>query len=160
MLPVPITPILMSTLLSEFSCLSNVLLFSYWRILLELWQRGIHLVPRMRVYCPHIHLRSEAARIIQARRSDRDKLRGSVGVAHDGRAAVRAKTSAGHATCLTRRGMEVQRALQEIEGFRRHDDERRKRASAGSLAIPAMTVNHHHRFSCGFVPNRAASASA
>jgi len=78
----------------------------------------------MRVYCPHIHLRSEAARIIQARRSDRDKLRGSVGFAHDGRAAVRAKTSAGHATCLTRRGMEVQRALQEIEGFRRHDDER------------------------------------
>jgi hypothetical protein len=45
------------------------------RILFKLWQRGIHLVPRVRVACPHIHLRVEPARIIQTRRSDRDKLR-------------------------------------------------------------------------------------
>jgi len=147
MLPAPMIPILMFALV----------LFG---ILFKLRERGIHLIPRVRVRYPHIHLRVEPAWIIQARRSDRDKLRGSVGFAHDGRAAVRAKTSASHATRLTRRGMEAQRALQKIEGFRRHDDKRRKRASAGSLAIPAMTVNHHHWFSSGFVTNRAASASA
>src|SRR5204863_2795002 len=46
------------------------------------------------------------------------------------------------------------------ESFFRHDDERRKRASAGALAISTVTVKHHHRFCCGFVANRAASASA
>jgi hypothetical protein len=50
--------------------------------------------------------------------------------------------------------------LQELESFRRHDDERRKRTSAGSLAISTVTVKHHNRFCCGFVANRAASASA
>src|SRR4029453_17978698 len=56
--------------------------------------------------------------------------------------------------------METRRALQELESFRRHDDEGRKRTSAGSLAISTVTVKHHHRFCCGFVANRAASASA
>jgi hypothetical protein len=50
--------------------------------------------------------------------------------------------------------------LQELESFRRHDDERRKRTSAGSLAISTVTVKHHNRLSCGFVANRAAGASA
>ena len=66
----------------------------------------------------------------------------------------------GLATHLTGRGMEAQRALQELESFRRHDDERGKRASAGLLAISTVTVKHHNRFCCGFVANRAASASA
>jgi len=50
--------------------------------------------------------------------------------------------------------------LQELESFRRHDDVRRKRTSAGSLAISTVTVKHHNRFCCGLVANRAASASA
>src|SRR5437773_2997949 len=49
---------------------------------------------------------------------------------------------------------------QELESFRRHDDERRKRTSAGLLAISSVTVKQHHRFCRGFVANRAASASA
>jgi hypothetical protein len=45
----------------------------------------------MRVRCPHIHLRIEPTRIIEARRSDRDKLRVRVGLDHNRRAAFRAK---------------------------------------------------------------------
>jgi hypothetical protein len=56
--------------------------------------------------------------------------------------------------------MEAWRALQKLESFRWHDDKRGKRTSAGSLAISAMTVKHQHRFGCGFVANRPASASA
>src|SRR5204862_8271992 len=86
----------------RFSIPRTVLIFGimfsfvlFW-ILFKLWQRGIHLVPRVRVGCPHIHLRAEPARIIQARSSHRDKLRDRVRLDHDRRAAVRAKrTSAG-----------------------------------------------------------------
>jgi hypothetical protein len=41
--------------------------------------------------------------------------------------------------------------LQELESFRRHDDESRKRTSAGTLAISTVTVKHHNRFCGGFV---------
>ena len=61
---------------------------------------------------------------------------------------------------LTGRGMEARRTLQELERFRRDDDERRKRTAAGSLAIPAVTVKHQNRFCRGFVADRAARASA
>jgi hypothetical protein len=62
----------------------------------------------MRVRCPHIHLRIEPTRIIEARRSDRDKLSVRVGLDHNRRAAFRAKAATGHATAtrLTRQGME------------------------------------------------------
>jgi hypothetical protein len=49
--------------------------------------------------------------------------------------------------------------LQELESFGRHDHERRKRTSAGSLAISTVTVEHHNRFCRGFVAICAASAS-
>src|SRR5437667_5723176 len=71
------------------------------RILFKLWQRGIHFVPWVRVRCPHIHLQGEPARIIQARSSDRDKLRDRVGLRHNRRAAVRAKAPMGLATRVT-----------------------------------------------------------
>src|SRR5947207_15976332 len=72
------------------------------RILFKLRQRGIHLIPRVRVRCPDIHLRVEPTRIIQARRSDRYDVRGRVGLAHNRRAAVRAKAPTGLAARLTR----------------------------------------------------------
>jgi hypothetical protein len=56
--------------------------------------------------------------------------------------------------------MEAGRTLQELESFRRHDDERRKRASAGLLAIPAVTMKHQDGLCRRFVTNRAASATA
>jgi len=58
------------------------------------------------------------------------------------------------------RPMEAERALQEPEGFRRHDYEKRKRPATGSLAIATMAVKHHHGFCYGFVANRAARAAA
>ena len=133
--------------------------FALFGILFKLWQRGIHLVPRMRVGRPHIHLWVEPAPIIQAGSSDRDKLWGRVGLAKNRRAAVRTKGPMGLATRLTRRGMEAWGAFQELERLRRHDDERGKRTSAGSLAISTVTVKQHNRFCRGFVANRAASAS-
>ena len=74
-------------------------------------QRGIHFVPWMRVTGPHVHLWFEPARIIQARRSDRNKLRNGIGLDHNRRAAVRAKTPAGHAAHFAGRRMKAGRAL-------------------------------------------------
>src|SRR5436189_173352 len=82
--------------------------FALFGILFKLWQCGIHLIPRVRVGCPHIHLRVEPAWIIQARRSDRGKLRDRVGLHHNRYAAVRAKTPTGLAARLTGRGMEAE----------------------------------------------------
>ena len=79
---------------------------SFW-IFFKLRQRRIHLVPRMRIGCPHIHLQIEPARIIQARGSNRGKMRGGVGIDDNRRAAVRAKAPARHAARLTGRGMEA-----------------------------------------------------
>src|SRR4029450_5542210 len=56
--------------------------------------------------------------------------------------------------------MEAERALRNLESFRRHDDVGRIRASARSLAITTVTVKHRHRFGCGVVSNRAPGASA
>src|SRR5256885_8891190 len=58
------------------------------RILFKLRQCGIHLIPRVCVACPHIHLQAEPAWVIHARSSDRGKLRGSIGIDHNRRAAV------------------------------------------------------------------------
>ena len=124
-----------------------------------LGQRGIHFVPWVRITCPHVHLWFEPARIIQARGSDRNNLRNRIGLDHNRRAAVRAKASAGHAAHFAGRRMKARRALQEFEGFRGYDDERGKRPATGSLAIVTVTVKHQYRCGCGFVANRAASAS-
>ena len=139
---------------------SSLVLVSRGRILFEPWQRGIDLVPGVRVRGPDIHLQIEPTRIIQACRSDRDDMRDCVGLALNRRAAFRAEAPMGLATHFTGRGMEAQCALPELESCGRHDDERRKRPPAGSLAIPAVTVQHHHRFGSAFVANLAASASA
>src|SRR5688572_3817000 len=111
-------------MLSEAPAFQRLTRLVLLRILLELWQRGIHLVPWMRVGGPHIHLRIEPARIIQTRGSDGDKLWHRVGLDHYGHAAFGAEAPPGHATRLTGRGMEARRALQELERLRRHDDER------------------------------------
>jgi len=129
-------------------------------ILLKLGHRAIHLVPRVRVCCPHISLRFEPAWVIQARSPDRDKLRHSVRFDHNRHAAVRAKAPAGHTAPFARRRMEAGRTLQEPESFRRHDYIRRKRPATGSLAIATVAVQHHHGFRYGFVANRAARATA
>ena len=129
------------------------------RILFKLRQCVVHFVPRVRVTCPHVHLWFEPARIIQTRASDRDKLRNGIGLDHNRRAAFGAKASASHATLFAGRRMKAGRALQELERLRRHDDERRKRPATRSLAIATVTVKHQNRFGCGFVADRAASAS-
>ncbi|MDB6023823.1 MAG: hypothetical protein JWM68_46 [Verrucomicrobiales bacterium] len=139
---------------------TTLFLISKRRILFKLWQRGIHLVPRMRVACPDICLRAEPTRIIQARRSDRDNVRDSVRLADNRRTAFSAKAPMRLATHVTGRGMEPECALQQLESFRRHDDERRRGTPAGLLAISTVTVKHHHRCCRGFVANRATSASA
>ena len=54
------------------------------------------------------HLRVEPARIIQARSSDRDKLRDRVRLDRNRRATFRAKAPMRLATRLTGRGMEAQ----------------------------------------------------
>jgi hypothetical protein len=87
-------------------------------------------------------------------------MRNCVWLAEDWRTAFRTEAPARLATHLTGRGMEARCALAELETCRRHNDERREWTTAGSLAIPAVTVQHHHRFASAFIANLAASASA
>src|SRR5438309_89298 len=56
--------------------------------------------------------------------------------------------------------MEAQGAAQDFEFVLRHDDERRKRTAAGSLAIATMTMQHRERFGGRFVVDGAASAAS
>ena len=94
------------------------------RILFELCQRGIHVVPRMRVRYPDVHLRSEATRIVQTRGSDRDDLRLRVGLDQNRRTAGWTKPAMGLAACLARPVMKLQRSLQKRESVFRYDYER------------------------------------
>jgi hypothetical protein len=71
------------------------------RILFKLWQRGVHLVPRVRVGRPNIHLRFEPTGIIQTRRPDRCDVRVYGGLGHDRRAAVSTKLPVSLATRMT-----------------------------------------------------------
>lgn len=130
------------------------------RILFKLRERGIHFVPWVRVTGPHVHLRFEPARIIQAGGSDGNELRNGIWLDYYRRAAVRAKAPTSLAACLAGRGMKARRALQKLEGFSRHDDEGRVRSTAGSLAIATMAVEHQNRFGFGFVANPTTGASA
>jgi hypothetical protein len=50
--------------------------------------------------------------------------------------------------------------LQQLESFHRYDDERRKRAPTGFLAIATMTVKHRNWCGHGLIADRATSASA
>lgn len=146
----------------QFRSFQVLKMFCFWllRILFELRQRGIHLIPRVRVGCPHVHLRFEPTQIIQTCGSDGNKLRNGVGPNHNRRATVGTKAAASHPALLAWRSVKAGRPLQELEGFRRHDDVRRKRPATGSLAIATVAVKHQSRFGCAFVANRAASASA
>jgi hypothetical protein len=132
---------------------------SLLRILFKLRQRGIHFVPWVRVTCPYVHLGFEPARIIEAGGSDRNKLWNSIGLDHDRCAAVRAKASAGHSALFAGRRMKAGRAVQDLESFRRYDDERRKRAARGLLTIATMTVKHRNGCGNGLIADRATGAS-
>ena len=81
---------------------SDFHVLSLFGILFKLWKHGIQLIPRVCVAGPHIHLRVKPTRIIQARNSDRGKLRDCVGFDDNRRAAVRAKAPTGHAARVTR----------------------------------------------------------
>ena len=130
------------------------------RVLFKLREGGVHLVPRVCVGYPDICLGSEPAWIIQARRSDRNELRHRVRLDQERRAALVAKTPVGFSAHFAWRRMEVGGALDETEGFRRHYEEGGEWASAGSLAIPTVTMQHHHWGCGGFIADRAASATA
>lgn len=65
-------------------------------------------MPPMRVGCPNIHLLVKPTRVIQARRSDRNKLRERVGFAHDRRTAIGAETAARVAAHFTGGSVETE----------------------------------------------------
>ena len=138
------------------SICENLWLKSFW-IFLKLLQRRIHLVPRLRVGSPDMHPPFEQGGIIQARSVDTSAL--FADAAEKPRATVRAKPAFVVTAGLARRGIEARRAFCDFE-FCRHIHNRGKRSASGALAITTMTVKHHDRFSCAFVANRAASASA
>jgi hypothetical protein len=78
----------------------------------------------MGVTCPHVHLGSEPARVVQAGGSDGDELRDGVGFDYDRSATIRAKASASHPALFAGRRMKAGRTLQDRESFRRYDGKR------------------------------------
>jgi hypothetical protein len=71
------------------------------RILLELWQSRIHVVPRLGIRSPYIVTGTKPARIIQASSPDAYQMRRSIKFSQDWRTAVRAETPMNAATAIT-----------------------------------------------------------
>src|SRR5438105_4186158 len=128
------------------------------RVLLELRQFWIHLVPRLRVRRPDFLLRFIQGRIVQ---SPGSYALPEVGLsAEQSRTAFRAKTALIVSHRIARCIVITRRTFRDLEGFRRHVENGSVCPARHQLTIAAMTIEHHDRFRADFVTNRAARASA
>ena len=127
------------------------------RVLLELRQFWIHLVPRLRVGRPDFLLRFIQGRIVQSPGSD---ALPEVGLAAEqSRTAFRTKAADVVAHHLTLRLVIFRRPLRDLKRVRRRVEDGRVPAAGRFLTIPAVTVERHNRVRGNFVTNRAARAS-
>ena len=132
------------------------------RVILEFRNRGIHLVPRLRVGNEEVHLRLEPTWVVQCSRQHSDEgriARFRFGAGHS-RSAFGAKTALVFSRADARREMVTQLSACNSKSISRNHDRGGTRAARHVLAIAAMTVDHHHRFGGDFVTNGAAGAAS
>ena len=133
----------------------------YWRILFEFRNRGIHLVPRLRVGNENIHLRLKPARIIKASSQDSHKGRfySFKFASRNSGSAFRTKTAFMFASPDAGREMVTQLSADQSKRLSRQQQPGSESAAGPLLAIATMTLKHHDRLSVAFVPNRATRAA-
>src|SRR5438094_9027880 len=132
------------------------------RILIELRNCGIHLVPRLGVRNEDVHLWLKPARIIETASQDSHKGRFysfKFASCNPG-PAFRTETASMFASSDAGREMVTQLSAWESKRFSRQQQPGSESAASPLLAIAAMALKHHDRFRGAFVTNRAARAAA
>src|SRR5438067_3805101 len=139
-------------------------LFATWerRILLELRNRRIHLVPRLCVRNKNIHLRFERSGVVQAARQQTDKERISIYKlsSSDTGSTFRTKTAFMFSTPDTWCEVVAQFSTCYSKGMSRNQECGSISTPSDMLAIAAMAFQHQGRFGLNFVANCAAHAPA
>lgn len=138
-------------------------LFFWWRrILLEFRNRGIHLVPWLRIRNEEIHLRLEPARIIERASQDSHKRRfcSFKFASRNTRSAFRTKTAFMFSSPDTGREMVTQSSACQSKRPSRHQHPGSESAASHLLTIATMALKHHDRLRNAFVANRTAGATA
>jgi hypothetical protein len=136
-----------------------VSLFFWWRrILLEFRNRGIHLVPWLRIRNEEIHLRLEPARIIERASQDSHKLRfcSFKFASRNTRSAFGTKTAFMFSSPDTGREMVTQLSACQSKRPSRHQHPGSESAASHLLTIATMALKHHDRLRSAFVPNGTA----
>src|ERR1043166_522664 len=132
------------------------------RILFVFRYGRVHRVPRLRVLRKNVHLRAKPTRVIDTPGQDADDSRRLTLFLRAGkpRAALLAITAlvfpTGQAWCE----VILEFPFRQSKRLLRHHDRCRKSTAGNVLAIPAMTLQHHHRLRRAFIPDRAALATA
>jgi hypothetical protein len=138
-------------------------LFFWWRrILLEFRNRGIHLVPWLRIRNEEIHLRLEPARIIERASQDSHKLRfcSFKFASRNTRSAFGTKTAFMFSSPDTGREMVTQSSACQSKRLSRHQHPGSESAASHLLTIATMALKHHDRLRNAFVANCAARTAA
>jgi hypothetical protein len=123
-------------------------------------QGCVHDVPWLRVTNEDVHRRSEPAWVIQTGCRQPDDIAFRVFPAGQARAAFGAEAALVVASAQSGRGMILQRAFGDLEGFQRHDHHGHIWSAARLLAIATMTIEHLQRAGTAFIADFAANASA
>ena len=137
-------------------------LFCLRRVSFELWQRWVHMVPRLRVRGEDVVARTKPTRVVQTSGVDSDNWRCAFGIfsSRYSRTTLSAKATfmlkPSRAWCE----MVAQLTFRQPKRRCRHKQARDESAARHSLAIAAMAFEHHNGFSGTFVANRSANATA
>ena len=131
------------------------------RILIELRNCGIHLVPRLGVRNEDVHLWLKPTRIIEAASQDSHKGRfySFKFASRNSGSAFRTKTAFMFASPDAGREMVTQLSADQSKRLSRQQQPGSESAAGPLLAIATMTLKHHDRLSVAFVPNRATRAA-
>ena len=120
----------------------------------------IHDVPRLRVANEDVHRGFEPAWVVQTGSRQANDIAFRVFPDGQARAAFGAEGAQVMAAAQPCRGIMLQRAYGNLEGFQRHDHQGRIWPAAHPLAIATMTVDHPQRAGTAFIADFVANASA
>src|SRR5262245_57668302 len=123
------------------------------RILFVLRNHRVHVIPWLRVGCEDVHLRTKPTWVIETASEDANDPRWLVLLfgACDPRAALRAKAAFVLAARQARCEMITQLPFFQLERLSQQQNGCSKPDTRDLLAIHAMALEHHNRFSLAFV---------
>src|SRR6266568_699830 len=122
-------------------------------------QGRIDAVPRLAAHAIRHHLRLVSARLIEARGMHGEQIWHCRKCQIDRRSASRAERARLHISAVANHVPARRLSLERDGGAPRERQVGSMTGAAGSLAVAALAVVHHHRLVGGFVAKRAAGAS-